>query len=191
MRAHWPDSSSLSIPVATLHGDPLYTATPSADFEPFQTTMSGDPHNDILRIPLVTKHDSLPEHDETFGIGFQVDGQWHACTIKIVDDDAPKITEVEVTSIPVRPNAYRTGESIDITVTFDQEVEVDGLPLLSLYLGEPGNTSWRGARYHHGSGSRYLTFRYQVQPTDRDDDGIFISKAVKGSDHNPDHGPRT
>ena len=188
LQVYWPDSSSLSIPVSTFHGGSFFTASPGADFQPYQTTMSGDPHNDILRLPVVTKQDSLPEHDETFGIAFEVDGDWYGCVIKILDDDAPKITKVEVTSIPVRPNAYRTGESIDVTVTFDQEVEVDGTPLLSLYLGEKGNTSWRGARYHHGSGSRYLTFRYQVQPTDRDDDGIFVSKAVTGSDHNPDHG---
>ena len=188
MEVHWPDSSSLSIPVSTLHGGSFYTASPGADFEPFETTMSGDPHNDILRIPVVTKQDSLPEHDETFGVAFQVNGEWHSCTIKIVDDDAPRVTRVEVTSVPVRINTYRTGESIDVTVTFDQEVEVDGAPLLSLYLGERGNASWRGARYHHGSGSRHLTFRYQVKPTDRDDDGIFISKAATGSDHNPDYG---
>ncbi len=185
--AYWPGSSSLTIPISTFNGA-FFTAS-TADFVAFdQTTLSGDPDSDILRIPLITKQDSLPEHDETFGVGFQVDGEWYGCVITILDDDAPEVTRVQVASTPVRFNAYRAGESIDVTVTFDREVEVEGKPLLSLYLGDEGNTTWRGAKYHHGSGSRYLTFRYQVQPSDRDTDGVFVSKARVGADHNPAHG---
>ena len=46
----------------------------------------------------------------------------------------------------------------------------------------------RGARYHQGSGGRFLIFRYQVQPVDRDLDGITVSSAAVGRNHNPSRG---
>ena len=163
--------------------------------------MIGDSDSDSLWVPVITHEDSKPERDETFAIGVWKDGDWMGCEITIIDDDSPEITDVEISSKPVqgdrRPNGwtpkpndwdtYRAGESIDVTVTFDSAVEVDGSPLLSLYLGD-GDASWRGARYHSGSGSELLTFRYQVQPADRDDDGISVGSASEDDDRNPTHG---
>ena len=74
-----------------------------------------------------------------------------------------------------------------MTVSFDDYVEVQGTPTISLYLGE-GDGSWRGARYHSGSGSRDLVYRYQVQPTDRDSDGITVSAAAMRQDRSPRNG---
>ena len=141
-----------------------------------------------LWVPVVTKEDSKAEHDETFTIGFWDGGAWHGCVITIEDDDAPEITEVAITSIPVEGDTYRTGESIDITVDLDREAEVEETALLSLYLGKGDDTTWRGAHYYHGSGSKHLTFRYQVQPTDRDTDGISVSAAHTNDDGTPAYG---
>ena len=81
---------------------------------------------------MITKEDSQPEHDETFSTGFFDDNVWHPCVITSADDDAPEVTSVELTSVPVDGDTYRDNESIDVTVTLDQEVEVEGTPLLSL-----------------------------------------------------------
>ncbi len=160
----------------------------------------GNEDSDSLYVPVVTHEDSKPERDETFSIGFWDNGEWRGCVIKIIDDDSPEITDVAITSKPTegdrvsgwftnKPNerdTYRAGESIDVTVTFDGAVEVDGTPLLSLFLD--GSDGWRGARYHSGSGTEQLVFRYQVQPADRDDDGIAVGSASEDDERNPTGG---
>ncbi len=163
--------------------------------------MVGESDSDSLWVPVTTKEDDKPERDETFSIGYWESGIWHGCVITIIDDDSPEISDVEISSRPVqgdrlpngwtnKPNGwdtYHTGESIDVTVTFDGPVEVEGRPLISLFLGD-GDNSWRGARYHSGSGTDRLTFRYQVQPVDRDTDGISVGAAGVDDDRNPTYG---
>ena len=102
-------------------------------------------------------------------------------TITIVDDEtttttAPEIVTdgVEVTSTPDTGDTYRLGETIEITVTFDNAVTVNtsgGTPRIELILGS-GN-KW--AEYSSGSGGTALVFTYDVQSGDRDTDGIGIA----------------
>ena len=159
------------------------------DFVPYNgTVFQNDPDSRALWVPVITKEDSLPEHDKFFAIGAWYGGVWHECLVTIVDDDTPQVTSVEITSIPVEGDTYRAGESIDITVTVDREVGVEDNPLLSLFLGEGEDSTWRGAEYHHGSGSRYLTFRYQVRTADRDTDGLSVSAAGVRDDGAPSSG---
>ena len=156
----------------------------------------------MFEFPVTAKQDSEPERNETFSVGFWQDDRWHGCTITIIDDDSPWVTDVEnllqadrggtaaAVAGPIsRTTGIRTraGESIDVTVSFDAEVEVDGLPTISLYLGD-GDGAWRGARYHSASGSRQLIYRYQVEPRDRDDDGISVSAAAVNQDRSPRNG---
>ena len=170
----------------THHGN--YSASPD-DFEEYHglkvESKSGE---NSLSVPIVTKEDTRPEHDETFAIGFKNDGVWHQCVITIADDDAPAVTGVEISTEPVDGYAYRAGEGIDVTVDFDSKVEVDGTPILSLYIGDGNDSVWRGAEYLTGSGSRHLVFRYRVQPHDRDDDGISVASASVGEDRRPTQG---
>jgi hypothetical protein len=64
---------------------------------------------------------------------------------------------------------YRAGDTVDVTVNFDQAVTVaGGTPTLDLDIG--GNT--RTARYATGSGSAALHFTYQIQADESDSDGI-------------------
>ena len=130
-----------------------------------------------LWVPVEATEDNRPEHDETFEIGFWNGEEWNGCVVTILDDDEPRIVGVRLSSSPVDGWAYRAGESIDVIVSLDKEAEVSGSPLLSLYLGESGSSSWRGARYHSGSGTRDLVFRYVVQPEDLDVDGIAVAHA--------------
>ena len=136
----------------------------------------------------VTVQDDLLEGPETFTVSaYQVDRgnpsyvdgvRTFSCTITILDDETLVVTGVRVSSNPQRGDTYRRGETIEVSVTFSHEVEVRGNPLLSLFLGT--SRAWRGARYAAGSGSKVLKFRYTVQPTDRDTDGITIPASDPG-----------
>ena len=93
-------------------------------------------------------------------------------------DARPWITGVEVTSNPAIDIYYTPGETIEMTVTYDQEVTVDGDPEFEFSLGSPGaaaGTGDRRAAYDAGASSaNSLVFTYTVLPTDEDPNGIWI-----------------
>ncbi|MXX93027.1 MAG: hypothetical protein F4Y63_06190, partial [Chloroflexi bacterium] len=95
------------------------------------------------------------------------------------DTTAPTVTNVAITSRPASGDTYREGETIQITVTFSEVVNVTGVPAVSLahYFNGTFTNDMR-ALYTTGSGSRELVFRYVVTATDVDLDGISLA-------HNP------
>ena len=144
-----------------------------------------------LWIPIETTEDTRIEHNETFSVGFFAHGSWYACVVTIVDDDQPRIIGVDFASSPTVGflyRAYRAGDAVDVAVRLDKNVEVEGSPLLALSLGDSGSSTWRGARYHSGSGSRELVFRYRVQPEDLDFDGLSVAAAATAEDRTPAYG---
>ena len=85
-------------------------------------------------------------------------------------DGRPKFTSLAITSQPAASGTYRSGETIEVTGTFNQEVEVEGQ-----VGGEPTNWlggTWRRAWYARGSGTDTLVFAYPVKPNDRDGNGF-------------------
>ena len=88
------------------------------------------------------------------------------------------VERVQVTSSPADGTAYRAGETIEVTATFDQEVEVDGQVGLSLWLNHNNQSTWRPAWYQSGSGSKMLVFAYEVVVSDRDGDGLTIGRGT-------------
>ena len=80
------------------------------------------------------------------------------------------VRKVEVTSQPLAGDTYGWSETIEVQVTFDREVVVSGVPVVGLNVGG----DWRGASYTSGSGTKVLTFHYQVVEDDTDTDGISI-----------------
>ena len=96
---------------------------------------------------------------------------------------APTITRVEVTSTPqltssggTTPDTYGADEDIEFSVTFSAAVEVTGDPQFGFSLAGA-----RVADYDSGSGSVMLRFIYTVQPTDRDDNGIWVGNHATGN----------
>ena len=92
---------------------------------------------------------------------------------------APEIVAdgVQVTSTPMATgDTYGLGETIEITVTFDNAVTVDtsgGTPRIAFRLdGDPNPNRW--AEYSSGSGGTALVFTYTVLADDMDDDGIRL-----------------
>ena len=170
----------------TDHGN--YTAE-SDDYTEYHGVKFEQSQGRTLWFPIETTEDTRPERDETFAIGFWDDDVWHYCVVTIADDDMPQIVGVELVSSPVDRWAYRAGDTIDVAVRFDQRVEVEGSPLLALFLGEgDADTTWRGASYLRGSGTHELLFRYVVQPGDLDVDGITVGAAATAEDRTPAYG---
>ena len=89
----------------------------------------------------------------------------------------PTVTSVRITSSPVVPNWYTTGETIEITVTFSMPITVTGDPVFRFALSIPGMTSNedRSATYTtSASGPNNMVFRYTVLATDEDTNGIWL-----------------
>ncbi|MCO4753355.1 MAG: hypothetical protein KC478_02680 [Bacteriovoracaceae bacterium] len=79
-----------------------------------------------------------------------------------------------VGSITPPSNAtYAIGDNLDFVFNFNEVIDVTGTPRVALNIG--GVT--RYASYQSGTGTSALTFRYQVQNTDLDTDGIDLSSA--------------
>ena len=88
-------------------------------------------------------------------------------------DGSLHVHDVAITSIPAHEDGYRVGEDIDVTLTFSTEAYATGDSVIAIRVGDDG-PSYRRAGYVSGSGTTRLTYRYQVQLTDFDADGISI-----------------
>ena len=95
-----------------------------------------------------------------------------AVEVRLSGPDHPVLQEATVVSMPSGGSAeqrrYGDGEVIDLSLRFDEPVEVTGTPVLALTVG----TERREAGYAYGSGTRELVFAYVVRGGDVDDDGI-------------------
>ena len=134
-----------------------------------------------VEVTVTATTNSTADGPRTVTVAADLDGTAiGSSTITILDDEtttttAPAIVTdgVKVTSTPATGDTYRLGETIEITVTFDNAVTVNtsgGTPRIELLLGS-GN-KW--AEYSSGSGETALEFTYDVQSGDMDADGISI-----------------
>ena len=82
----------------------------------------------------------------------------------------PYVTAVDLPSSPADGEFYRSGEAIEIELTFDDRVRVEDTPSLIIRL----DGVERLAEYQSGSGSERLLFSYRVQPGDSDSNGFKI-----------------
>ena len=86
------------------------------------------------------------------------------------DTTAPTVSSLAITSNPGADQIYAAGEEIEVTVTFDETVEVEGTPQLRLKVG----TRNRTASYDSGTGTAALVFAYEVADGDEDTGGVSI-----------------
>ena len=122
----------------------------------------------------------------TAGTGYQVqvrakngetDSDWSdpsdAVSTNADTPAAPAITLVAVTSTPATSDTYGWGETIEISVTFNEAVDATPATDFELNVGGGGSDD-RSARLLSGSGSETLVFGYTVVSSDEDDNGIWI-----------------
>ena len=96
-------------------------------------------------------------------------------TVTLTQLVAPAVSDVDVTSEPGDDDTYAIGDTIQVTVTFDQPVTVTGAPRIQLRVGGGNSEHRRWADYTSGSGNEALLFSYTVEAGDFDDDGIDIA----------------
>ncbi len=89
-----------------------------------------------------------------------------------VTDSSTGVVGVAITSSPDSADTYVLSEYIEATVTFNNLVNVTGTPQLRLWVG--GTPTVRQMNYVGGTGTTALTFRYRVQSSDTDADGVSI-----------------
>ena len=89
-----------------------------------------------------------------------------------VDAIAPGIESVAITSTPDSEDAYLIDETIEVTVTFSEDIATDGTPTLDLMVGEGA----RAAACAQGSAGTQLTCSYTVVANDFDPDGISVDE---------------
>ena len=88
---------------------------------------------------------------------------------------APTVSSVAFTSTPPsgQNNTYALNDTIDVTVTFDEAVDVTGTPQIDLTIG---SKAVRQADYESSTTTTQLLFQYAVATTDNDTDGASINE---------------
>lgn len=129
------------------------------------------------RWSIQTREDNLVEGPETFTLRFEpaslqrnsyLPERDNKCELTIIDDD-PQVTNIEVTSTPAMGDTYGAGEEVEFAVTFNAPVDAVDWAGLGIWLD-----GWKGAGYKSGAGTNTLTFAYQVQRDDLDEDGVGV-----------------
>ena len=87
---------------------------------------------------------------------------------------APRVSGALIGGDPESGDTYGLAEAIWVRIGFDRPVDVTGTPRLALTIGSA--TRW--ASYHTGSGTSYLWFRYFVQSSDQDANGISVGASA-------------
>lgn len=85
----------------------------------------------------------------------------------------PTVVASEIVSHPASSDVYGFGETIEISLEFDQDVDVVGQSSISILLDDSDNPE-RSAVYDRGSGTDTLVFSYTVQTADLDLDGVAL-----------------
>ena len=85
----------------------------------------------------------------------------------------PDVTGVAVTSTPVSGDTYGLGETIRVTLTFSEAVDVTGAPRLNIDM-DPAHWGTKWAAYEGGSGTTSLTFVHDVVQPNISTRGIAV-----------------
>ena len=91
-------------------------------------------------------------------------------------ETAPTVTYPWIVSTPAGGD-YGAGDEIDVRVIFDRAVDASGVPQLALTIGSATRQASYAEHLEDGyvvRNARSLYFRYVVQPSDHDPDGISI-----------------
>ena len=88
------------------------------------------------------------------------------------DTTPPEVESLGITSNPGSDQTYASGDEIEVTVTFNETVEVEGTPRLTIELGSGRRT----ANYQGGSGTAALVFGYEVAEGESDTDGVGVEE---------------
>ena len=86
------------------------------------------------------------------------------------DTTPPEVSSLAITSDPGSDQTYAAEDTIEVTVTFDETVKVEGTPQLRLRVG----TRNRAAGYLRGTDTAALVFGYEVADGDEASGGVSL-----------------
>ena len=86
------------------------------------------------------------------------------------DTTPPEVSSLAISSNPASHQTYAAEDEIEMTVSFNETVEVEGTPRLRLRVGSRTRT----AGYLRSTGTAALVFGYEVSDGDEDTDGVSI-----------------
>ena len=84
----------------------------------------------------------------------------------------PSVSQVAISSTPAVNGTYAHGETIRVSLTFTEAVEVTGAPRLKIKLAPHYGEKWPD--YAGGSGTTTLEFAYTVAEPDRSTPGVAV-----------------
>ena len=123
-------------------------------------TLNGGSIQDGSDNDATLTHDAVAEDD-----GHKVDG---------TDEVAPTVSSVSITSDPGSDGTYITGETIEITVTFSEDVVVTGTPQITLNFYDTGSSDKQASYSSDDSSGADVVFTYTVAVGDSASDGLQI-----------------
>ena len=85
---------------------------------------------------------------------------------------APAVTGVALTSTPNANNTYILGETVQVTLTFGEAVDVSGTPRLKIKMDPSYGQKW--ANYETGSGTSSLVFGHTVVQPNVSTQGVAV-----------------
>ena len=95
-----------------------------------------------------------------------------AATVAVTAATPPDVTGVAVTSSPTSGDTYALGETIQVTLTFSEAVDVTGTPRLRVKMDPNYGEKW--ATYESGSGTTSLSFAYEVVEPNESTQGVAV-----------------
>ncbi|MGG4146743.1 Ig-like domain-containing protein [Paenibacillus algorifonticola] len=158
-----------------------YTESNKKNLHFIYTVQSGDLDIDGIDVGALLRNDTI--HDDAGNPATSTLNNVSDTTGILVDAIAPKISSISV------PNAgsYKSGDSLDFTVTMSENITVTGAgtPLLEIHIGGTNRT----ASLISGtmSDTHALQFRYTVQAGDDDNDGIAVGALTLDGGSIKDH----
>lgn len=86
---------------------------------------------------------------------------------------APSVTAVAISSSAGADRTYALDETIEVTLTFSEAVEVSGTPRLAIDM-DPADWGSKWADYEGGSGTSRLTFAHTVVEPNYSSQGVAV-----------------
>ena len=144
---------------------------PVAETERTEGLSAADVARPVFTAPALTEERMLRYRLAVQGRGHgNTDVHRATDTVTVTVRAAPAVTAVALTSLPQEDEGYRSGETIEVSVTFSAPVTVTGKPTIGLQVG----METRLAVYARNATPATLVFGYTVEANEMDTDGVAV-----------------
>ena len=111
------------------------------DYDHGSTTVDHDGNS--TEVEIDTTQDTRIEGDESFKVKWINDhnNAVYSCFVLILDDDDVNVESLEITSTPESGDIYGLGETIQVTMTLDNDVDAASWAYVLIEVGGPESSS--------------------------------------------------